>query len=995
MNRPRRRSAWNVCLAVLLALAAPPLAGQSVTSGTLEGTVRSADGSLLNDASILLTDATGGSTRALAISPGGRFAAGFLPSGSYDLLVERIGYAPRRLRGVTLRPGQHVELRVVLAPSAPTAERVDSAAWSSGVLAGSRAGLAQWFTPLEVAGLPSERFAIDELARLSSMAGPGLEVEGLPARMTGVVIDGVPFAAARRPGSAADPAGMVAFPLQVLEQAELVTGSPDVEWSGFGGGALSGYTRRGTRDFRVGAFGSWGAGSLEGSDPFAGGAVSHGSMQGGVLLSGPIVRDTASFVLGVEARRFETPLQYGLAFAAASDSVAGLAEDAYGVSLGGADGRLLTTEVLSGFGRLDWQFSDATALTVRGNLAAVSAPDDGAGAWLGRAGGGSEGMDLSGAATLASQLSPTLAQEARVGVDVSRRDRSADADGAFPATSIAAAGLLLGAGGYAGDFARTTFHASETLQYRAGVHRIKGGAAVSAARYEGSYVPDGTGEFFFSTLDAFAGRQGLFVQPAGTLPTASFTLPRFSAYLQDSWTTAPGLEILLGLRADIDVLPDGEASLNEDWEELTGLDNSAVGKGKVMLGPRAGFQWDQGEQHRWVVRGAAGIYFDAADPAVIGEVLANDGALRVRRGAGSLAGWPGFPQSVGTETGPTLSLLAPDYQAPRSARGSLGISRALGTAGTLHLSAAYRRTDFLPRRTDLNLATTPAATDADGRAVFGTLAKQGALLYAQPGSNRRFGGFDRVWALNTDGWSEYRAATVAFEHRPATGLAAFGSYTFSDTQDNWVGARSGWADAQLPPFPGADDDADWTEGRSDFDVPHRAVVGAELSLGGRIAPRLAALYRFRSGYPFTPGFRPGVDANGDGSARNDPAFVDDDVPGFAEAQDGWECLGSQVGGFAERNACREPGVHALDARISFDLLRRGGRSASLVVDGLNLLSSDEGEVDRALYLVDPAGALGTANGQVTVPLSANPNFGDPIARFATGRTLRIGFQVSY
>jgi hypothetical protein len=995
MNRPRRRSAWNVCFAVLLALLAPPLAAQSVTSGTLEGTVRSADGSLLNDASILLTDASGGSTRALEISPAGRFAAGFLPSGSYDLLVERIGYAPRRLRGVTLRPGQNVDLRIVLSPSAPTAARVDSASWSSGVLAGSRAGLSQWFTPLEVWGLPSERFAIDELARLSSHAGPGLEVEGLPARMTGVVIDGVPFSAARRPGFGTDPAGTVAFPLQILEQAELVTGSPDVEWSGFGGGVLSGYTRRGTRDFRVHGFGSWGTGSLEGSDPFASGSVSHGSMQGGVLLSGPIVRDTASFVLGVEARRFETPLQYGLAFASASDSVAELAQDRYGVPLGGPDGRLLSTEVLSGFGRLDWQFSDATSLTVRGNLAATSSPDGGRGAWLGRAGAGAEGMDLSGAATLASQLSPSLSQEARVGVDVSRRDRSGEGEGGFPATSIAAAGLMLGSGGYAGDFARTTFHASETLQYRAGVHRIKGGAAVSAARYEGSYVPDGTGEFFFSSLGDFAGGQGLFVQSAGTLPTASFSIPRFSGYLQDTWTAAPGLEILLGLRADLDVLPNGDASLNREWARLTGLDSASVGGTKVLLGPRVGFQWDQGEQHRWVVRGAGGIYFDQADPAVIGEVLANDGDLRVRRGAGALAGWPGFPQSVGTETGSTLSLLAPDYQAPRSARGSFGISRALGGAGTLHLSAAYRRTDFLPRRADLNLAATPAATDANGREVYGTLAKQGSLLYAQPGSNRRLGGFDRVWAINTDGWSEYRGATVAFEHRPGTGLAAFGSYTFSDTQDNWVGARSGWADAQLPPFPGADEGDDWTEGRSDFDVPHRAVVGAELGFGGRIAPRLAALYRFRSGYPFTPGFRPGVDANGDGSARNDPAFVDDDVPGFAEALSGWDCLGAQVGRFAERNACREEGVHSLDARIAFDFLRSGRRTASLVLDGLNLLSSNEGETDRALYLVDPAGSLQTANGRVTVPLVANPNFGDPIARFATGRTIRIGFQVSY
>lgn len=991
MNRPRRRSAWNACLAVLLALVAPPLAAQSVTSGTLEGTVRSADGSLLNDASILLTDASGGSTRALAMSPGGRFGAGFLPSGSYDLLVERIGYAPRRIAGVTVRPGQRVELRIVLSPSAPTAQRVDSAAWSSGVLAGSRAGAAQWFTPLEVRGLPSERFSFDDLARLSSMSGPGLEVEGLPARMTAVVIDGVPFAAARRPGSALDPAGRVAFPLQVLEQAELVTAAPDVEWSGFGGGVLSGYTRRGTRDFRVTGFGSWGTGSLDGSDPFAGGSVSHASMQGGALVSGPIVRDTASFVLGVEARRFETPLQYGLGFAAAADSVAQIAQDRYGELLQGGNGRLLATQVLSGFGRLDWQFSDATALVVRGNLAAVSSPDDGVGAFTGRAGAATDGLDLSGAATLSSQLSPSLAQEARVGVDVSRRDRS-EVGALFPATSIAAEGLLLGTGGYAGDFSRTTFHASETLQYRAGAHLVKGGAAVSASRYEGSYVPDGTGEFFYSTLGAFAGGQGVFAQTAGTLPTASFSIPRISGYLQDTWTAAPGLDVLLGLRADFDVLPNGDASLNREWARLTGLDSTSIGEARVLLGPRVGFTWDQGEQHRWVVRGSAGIYFDQADPAVIGEVLANDGDLRVRRGAGALADWPAFPQSVGTETGSTLSLPAPDYQAPRSARGSFGISRALGPVGTLHLSAAYRRTDFLPRRTDLNLAAAPAATDDGGRAVYGTLAKQGSLVYAQPGSNRRLGGYDRVWALNTDGWSEYRAATVAFEHRPATGLAAFGSYTFSDTQDNWVGARGGWADAQLPPFPGGEGD-DWTEGRSDFDVPHRAVVGAELGLGGRIAPRLAALYRFRSGYPFTPGFRPGVDANGDGSARNDPAFVDPAAAGFAEARDGWDCL--DEGGFAERNSCRAPGVHALDARISFDLLRGGRRSASLVVDGLNLLSSEEGEVDNALYLVDPAGTLQSSGGRVTVPLVANPNFGDPIARFATGRTIRIGFQVSY
>jgi len=993
MTRPRSRSAWIVRLAVLFAFAAPAGA-QSVTSGMLEGTVRSADGRLLTQASLLLTDASAGSTRVLEVAPDGRFGVAYLPSGSYDLRVERLGFAPRLVQGIPVRPGQRVDLRVVLTPSDAAVMRVDTIRFASGGRTGSKAGEGRWFTPFDVAGLPTERYGIDELARVTSVAGPGLEVEGLPSRMTGVVIDGVPFTPARRPGLAEDPAGAVAFPLQVLAQAELVTHGPDVEWGGSGGGYLSGHTRRGTRDFRVAGFGSWGAGSLDGAAPFAPGSVSHGSMQGGVLISGPIVGDTAGFVLGLEARRFETPLQYGLAFAPATDSLARVAQDAYGVALGGADGRLLTTEVLSGFGRLDWQLSDANALTVRGNLAATRAPVDGVGAWLGRVGGGSEGLDVSAAATLASRLGSSLGQEARVGVEVSRREPAGS--GALPATSLAAEGVLLGIGdGRDGRFERTTLHASETLQYRAGAHRLKLGASVRASRYEGRYLPFGAGEFFFSTLGAFEGGEGYFVQSSGPRPAASFGIPRYSAFLQDTWTLTPGLELLLGLRADVDALPKGKVALNQEWASRTWLDNRRLGETRALLGPRLGFEWNQGEERRWTVRGAAGIYYDEADPAVIGEVLANTGTLQVRRGAGTIDAWPGFPQNAGVETGSTLTLLAPDYEAPRSTRGSFGVSRALGAGTSLHLALAYRRTEFLPRRADLNLVPGVAAgSDAHGRDVFGTLVKQGALVFAEPGTNRRFPGFDQVFALNTDGWSEYRGATVSFEHRPESRLTAFGSYTYSATRDNWLGARSGWADAQLAPFPGAEGD-DWTEGRSDFDVPHRAALGGELALGGRIAPRLAAVYRFRSGYPFTPGFRPGVDANGDGSARNDPAFVDPAVPGYAEVASSWTCLRGQEGGFAERNACRESGVHSLDARIAFDFLRSGRRSAALVIDALGLLTSTVGETDRALYLVDPAGALETVEGRTALPLVANPSFGDPIVRYATGRTIRIGFQVDY
>jgi hypothetical protein len=104
----------------------------------------------------------------------------------------------------------------------------------------------------------------------------------------------------------------------------------------------------------------------------------------------------------------------------------------------------------------------------------------------------------------------------------------------------------------------------------------------------------------------------------------------------------------------------------------------------------------------------------------------------------------------------------------------------------------------------------------------------------------------------------------------------------------------------------------------------------------------------------------------------------------------------QVGRFAERNACRGPSVQRLDLRLVLGPFRLG-YPLELVVDGLNLLDAEYAEVDRALYLVDPGASLTTdpATGVVTVPLVANPGFGNVIRRFGSGRALRIGIRVNY
>jgi len=253
-----------------------------------------------------------------------------------------------------------------------------------------------------------------------------------------------------------------------------------------------------------------------------------------------------------------------------------------------------------------------------------------------------------------------------------------------------------------------------------------------------------------------------------------------------------------------------------------------------------------------------------------------------------------------------------------------------------------------------------------------------------------------VSALDPDGYSDYWGVTLGLEQPAGRFLRFSAAYTYSETTDNWLGGRYGGPYAELSPFPDSLAGVDWADGRSDLDVPHRLVVGVELTPLGPRGFSIAALYRYRSGLPFTPGFVPGVDANGDG-AFNDPAYVDNALAGMAEVMAAWPCLALQVGRFAQRNACREPDRRSLDLRLGLGPIQFGSHPVELWAEATNVIEPEDAVWDHALYLVDSGTALVTdpATGRVTVPLVVNPRFGQPMTYRTTGRALRLGLRVGY
>jgi hypothetical protein len=997
----RRFGRLSLAAAISLLLVTGQSNAQSITAGLLEGTVLHADRSPFPEAWIRVEDTATGASWSVIADQYGRFRLTLLPPSRYDVSAEAIGYQPVRLEGVEVRPGrrQHVSITLTTVELPVDEVTVEPFTASS---ARSRAGASQWFSQLEIADLPDGRREITELGRLSTISTPELATEALPGWLSDVVVDGVPYAATLHPDLRPGRTTVEAFPLSSLQAAELFNNATDVEWSGAAGGYLSGYSRRGTRRPSFQLYGDWSGGVVTYSDHFEGRDLGTHSYRGGAVLGGPIVGDTAHFSVGFEAQGLETPVPRAWEIDTLDARLQAIAAS-YGENIAAyTQPRIVNSDIYSAFGRFDWHVTQNHSVTVRGNVGGLQVGGDDdrdpdlAADRIASLGSKIEGVDLSTAATVSNRFGNTLAHELRFGVDRSDRDYRGTS---LLGTDIVDGGLAFGTDpAIPGEFKRLGIRAATTWHIFWGRQLLKAGVAADFESVEHRYTYADGGVFAFAGPDEFARLEGSFVTVDGMPPPAKYRNWQLSAYLQDTWAAAPGLEILLGVRYDYELLDSAQVRLNEDWFELTGLANTSFNNDLSKWSGRFGFVWDISQRHEFLVRGSAGIYHDRIRPAVYGELVGENGLNSLRRGVGTLDSWPD-PPGLGTAplVGPRLTLLGPKFYPPRTGRASLGLSWLFDAATAFHVSGAYRFTDHLPRRADLNLAASPSSVDQYGRPVYGTLVQQGSLITVEPLSNRRFPSFGLVSALNADGNSKYWGATASIERHQGEWLNLIAAYTISWSEDDWLSAVGGGPERQLNPFPGGLGGTDWSESRSDLDAPHSAVVGAEAILPAGLArARLGLVYRYSSGQRFTPGFRAGVDVNGDGSGLNDPAFVDPELIGMQELVAQWDCLADQVGQFAERNSCVGPGMHRLDARFALGVAKTQGWTLEVIADALNLLDTDIGARDAALLLIDRAGSIEeNLDGSLTLPLAVNPNFGEVLARRSSGRALRLGLRIGF
>ena len=967
--------AASLIAVLLLASGAGAARAQTSATGAIAGVVRNAAGEPLADALVVLEEQRGG-TQSLFSDDRGRFRFSFLRPADYTLAIEVIGYAPTHTTDIPVRPGRDLRVDVVLDAVQTASPEPVIRRFAGGALRPGPGGRAQWLPRPET--LPAERQELRDLGRLSSWTDESLGFEGLPASMSALLIDGAPFRPVRPPGTSIGAAAMTGFALHGFESAIATPVPLGVDVSAGAAGLLGAQTLAGTRAAQGRAEVRWSGDVLPGSSVENGDVPGFNEVQGSLALRGAAPGQGVRYAAGASLRRLERPFSRAWPEGGPAGQLLGAAAERGADVTSYPAPAALADRALDGFAAAGLRIGERHSLEASFHFASlprleVAEPRTGLLSTL-------EGTDGVGSLALRSAFG-AVDNELRASLTSSVRESSAS--DSVPATYFVSEGLALGSSDHAARAAETAVRLGDALRLRAAGLTFTLGADALFAFHEVRRTP--REDVFFGGLPQLQAQSGVLRRIEGGPPIADWSQPVYAVFGEARTTPAPGLSVRVGARAERQSLPNGEVRPDTTWSRYSPISNASADGGGWWISPRLGASWDLDREQRWIVELEGGLYHDRYDPLLLAAWQLDDGSARNRH-VHSALDWPFGSPATGW-TGRRLLILAPAFEPVRTGRVSGGLTHHLADGTALQVSAALRRTENLPRRTDLALLPEAFVRDQYGRSVYGTLVQQGSLLAGEPGSGRRLSEYDQIAIITSTASADYWGVTLGLEREVASGLSLTARYTYSGASDDWFGARdAGWG-ALAPSGLGEA----WTDGRSDFDVPHRLAAGLFLDLS-RV--RLSALLRVESGLPFTPGFRYGVDANGDGDVGNDPAFIDPDLPGMAELLGAWPCLAESSGRFAARNGGRANTWKALDLAADARLLRFGRVSTSVLLEALGLLDTGREVPDAALYLVDPNGETVTGTSDVvTVPLLVNPDFGRTLTRRQPGRRLRVGLSL--
>ncbi|MBP6716575.1 MAG: TonB-dependent receptor, partial [Acidobacteria bacterium] len=970
---------WLVGLFVAAAvLSGVPAFAQTITTGTISGSVVDPQGGVLPGATVVaLHTPTGTAYEAVSQSDGRFTLLNVRVGGPYTVTVKMSGFKDEALGDIMVGLGEDRSVSVKLKIAGVT-ETVQVSAAAQAIDT-NRAGAGANISNLVKETLPTISRSLYDIARVNPLfnssggaAGDGssvISVAGSSFRYNSLQIDGaVNNDLFGLSGSAGTPGGgMDSQPIafDAIQEIQLVVSPYDVRQGGFSGGGINAITKSGSNALHGSVF------YFGRNQAWVGKGVTNTAIskfkeqQGGGSLGGRLIKNRAFFFGSGEGYRRLRPVgisvgNTGVLFngsTALVDQYLSILKNTYGYEPSANPKAEFSrkTDNEKYFGRLDFNLAKGHQMTVRHNfvhaLTDVGTPSQN---FYKTPDNYYRFVDKTNSTV--AQLNSTfgrLVNELRVAYTTVRDHREPQPfeSKLFPQVNVTlSTGITIQSGreqfSTANQLDQDILEITDSLTLLKGRHELTVGTSNQLFDFRNLFIRDNFGTYSFSSLANFAAgkAQGYdYSYSATTNPqqAAAFGVNALGFYVGDIWRVRPNVTVTLGARLDIPLFPD-TPSANPTAERFGYRTDTTPSN--ILWSPRIGFNYDIWGDGREQIRGGAGIFSGRPPYVWISNQYGNTGVDFTRVGATfNTANQIPFVTDVANQakivTGATagsftneIDLIDPTFKYPSVLRGNLAWDRRLplGFYGSAEFVWSLTQNDI--KYQNLNYVPSVTLIGVGGRPFF---IKQVSSLS------------DVILLTNTTEGSNW---TASYEvRRPfRNGWYMTAAYSYNEARTVMDGtsdqAASTWGNVYVPGDPNNAPNV-----RSNFAAGHRitATASYDVNLIKGAKATVSMFYSGQSGRPYTLAF--GRDVNGDGRGTNDlfymPASATEggytytggtynDLLTFIQAD---SCLSDYIGKIIPRNACRGPWTNTLDGKIAIALPFRRIK-AEITLDALNLIN---------------------------------------------------------
>ncbi|MCS7081076.1 MAG: carboxypeptidase regulatory-like domain-containing protein [Chloracidobacterium sp.] len=959
---------------------------QSESGGAgIEGLVVDQSGAAVAGATVVIKNRETGYTRTVTTDANGRYAAGVLPVGVYEVEATVSDRQPgRRIVKLTVGNTESVDLKLEVAGVSEiievTADQgvVDVQESATGLNISERA-----IRDLPIRGRNFAEFFQLQPGIMQEQDRSGLVVAGQRSINSNVAVDGADFNDPLQGNQRGGNEAVFFFPQSAVREFQVVRAGASAEIGRTNAGFLNVVTKSGTNEFHGEAFYFNRNRFLTSPDAF-GRDLDNLQNQFGGSVGGPIKRDRVFFFAAAEQNFLRVPFVVSFNVPT-GQTLPQVLRDLEGEKRG-------TNNPTALFVRGDYILNSRNTLNTQYNYTRLRGENfnfENARQTIAESVNYARQNRSHGfKSSLVTVVTDRFVNELRG--QIANDDRDEVPNSQSSQIDIAGVGTVGGDNGRPRTFRTLRFQLSDNVSYTGGRHQLRFGFDLNfnrvqqqrAAAIQGRYGFTG-GSALPNYLRALAGVNTIN-RYRGFLPgtpqePATFrgVQQEIAVFITDKIRVLPTLTVTVGLRWEGQFNPQPIAP-NPDIPETQRIPNDLE-----QWQPRLGLAWNINGDKKTVVRASAGI-FTARTPATLFQrVTTENGILNLaidtnnipagpRRNALLAAIFPFFPNAL-----PALPAgfspidfpqrvygFARDFQNPRSFQASLTIERQFFKHWSVTAGFIRNSTWDLQRRVNRNLPPPGSpgyiVVGNSGYVFFNTAFRPIQIL-----NGRNYG---PILINESSAHSSYNGGTLTVTRRYVNRFQLTANYTFSRTMDDDSNERNFNQEFSINPF-----NLKLERGPSKQDIRHNFNLSGLVDLPYGFI--VSALIVARSGLPYTPII--GDDVNNDGN-ENDRAIINGVVVG--------------------RNTFRQPNFFNLDLRVVKGFRVGEQMRLDFLAEFFNVTrnTNKNYDVDAVAIVEGPRPlANGTLSTAALNPAGFLPYSAPSTARFGGPRQVQLGVRFTF